>query len=123
MPTWCSPIYNETNTFWELKLAESPAEVVEYARQKAEKDLARACQIIERLPRNAVREPLETLVNQAQSELGQGLSLEAKASTGGTAALPVWAKAARCFTRVQVRAMQVVEAIEPPPSKPEDFGV
>ena len=123
MPTWCSPIYNETNTFWEVKLAPSPAGVAEYARQKAEQDLARACQLIERLPQNSARGRLEMLINQAQSEMGQGLSLEARARNGGTAALREWAKATRCFTRAQVRAMQVVEAVEPPPSSPEHFGV
>ncbi len=121
MPTWCSPIYNETNTFWELKLASSPAGVMDYARQKAEKDIENACKLLEALPQNANRQGLEGLAAQAQAEYSNGRVVEGLSDRAQ--ALPVWAKATRSYTRAQVRAMQVVDAIEPPPTRPEDFGV
>ncbi len=120
MPTWCSPIYNETNTFWELKLAENPARVAEYARQKAQQDIQRACTLIETLPQQTkAGQYLTSLLEQAQREYNTGMAVEQQAA--GQAGPAGWAKATRFFTRAEVRAMQVVEAIEPPPANPEQI--
>jgi hypothetical protein len=121
MPTWCSPIYNETNTFWELKLADTPAGVMEYARQKAQLDIERACQMLASLPQDQNHQPLETLLAHAQAEFNQGIAVEEQSGKGEP--LRGLSRATRCYTRAQVRAMQVAEAIQPPPSRPQDFGL
>lgn len=120
MPTWCSPIYNETNTFWELKLAENPAGVADYARQKAQQDIQQACTLIENLSQqSAAGQYLASLLEQAQREYSTGMAIESQAA--GQAGPAGWAKATRFYTRAEVRAMQVIEAIEPPPANPEQI--
>jgi hypothetical protein len=122
MPTWCSPVYNETNTFWELRLADNPATIAEYARQKALQNIKLANDLLEtQFKQQPAYQFLISLLEQAQQEYAAGSAIEPQ--TGEQTGLNIWAKATRCYTRAQVRAMQVVETIQPPPSKPEDFGV
>lgn len=122
MPTWCSPIYNETNTYWELQLAETPAKMAGYARQKAQEYIRYAEELMVGPQNDGINTSyLSGLITQSMSEFDLGLSLESKSAEQFNAG--DWAKITRCFTRAQVRALQVIEAIEVPPSTPEQFGV
>jgi hypothetical protein len=124
-PVRAVPVYNETNAFWELKLAASPAGVTAAARQKAQEYLKQACQELGKLNKSdAAYEPLKAFLDRAQSELqsGEGYEQCAQQATGNEAVYE-WARATRAFTRSQVRALQVNQALVPPPNTPEDLGL
>jgi hypothetical protein len=124
MPTWCSPIYDETNTFWELTLAPSPQELVAQAHQSACEDARRAQDELSQLAETDPIGPwLGARLEQSWQALEQGQTLESVAKENtGREAVYLLAKAARAYTRAQVRARQVSEMLCPPPSRPEDFG-
>lgn len=68
--------------------------------------------------------PLQELLEIAQRELERGEGHEQAAQNAtDNGALYDWARATRAFTRSQVRARQVSNALVPPPSKPEDLGL
>lgn len=120
MPTWCSPIFNETNAYWEVQLASSPEEVTKCARQKAGEYITQACNLFSELDsHDAAYKPLESLLANAEEQFNLGNLLEADGNT----TLSPWAKATRAYTRAQVRALQVIQVLHPVPEKPEDFDV
>jgi hypothetical protein len=124
-PRNSSPIHAETNAFFELKLGDSPEALASSARQKAQVYIASARSDMARLESSdPAYEPLQELLEIAQGELERGEGHE-KAAQNATddGALYDWARATRAFTRSQVRARQVTNALVPPPSKPEDFGL
>src|SRR5574339_513930 len=43
MPTWCSPLFNETNAYWEVQLASTPEGVTQAAWVKACEYISQAC--------------------------------------------------------------------------------
>jgi len=114
------PIYGETNAFWELKLASSPAGVAAYARQKAREYLDRARPALAGLGTlDVAGESLKALLDLAQHEFKSGQSCEEAANSAvGNASIYAWARATRAYTRAQVRALQVYQALVPPPDRP-----
>jgi hypothetical protein len=125
MPTWCSPIYNETNTFWEIKLTFEPEDLVHEAGATSRQNIQKAQAEWNRLSEtDPVRPYLARLLALSRAEHAKGLAFEdiATSASGEGRVYPL-AKALRAYTRAQVRATQVIETICPPPAKPEEFGV
>jgi hypothetical protein len=114
-----SPLYGETNTFWELKLAGSPAAVAAYAGQKAGEYLEKAREAMAHLlPSDVAHGPLGGLLDLAQREFEAGQGYEdaaGDAADGGS--IYEWARATRAYTRAQVRALQVYQSLVPPPHR------
>ncbi len=120
-----NPIYGETNAFWELRLASSPEEVTDHAWRKAAEDIRTASEALSNLLTNvdAAYKPLKDLLDRAEREFERGEHF--KVSIGretGENAIYILARATRAFTRAQVRARQVSNALVPPPRTPEDLG-
>jgi hypothetical protein len=114
MPNSTIAIYGETNAFWELKLCSTPEEVLRHARQKAEGLLARATKVVGDCQwEPTALAPLQALLALSRAELAAG---DAVHRSGDVAAL---AKAARAYTRAQVRAEQAWQALVPPPPRIE----
>ena len=120
MPTWCSPIFNETNAYWEVQLASTPGDVAKYAGQKAAEYIDQACALLADLdPQDPAHTPLEELMAQAEYEFKTGSMNESTSNPD----LSQSAKSTRAFTRAQVRALQVIQALQPAPETPADFGI
>jgi hypothetical protein len=115
-PVRAAPIYAETNAFWELKLAASPEGVASCARQKAQEYLEQACQEFGKLEQSSpAYEALHEFLVQSQAELQTGEMAERTAvMAAGNQSLDNWAKAVRAYTRAQVRALQVYQALVRP---------
>ena len=112
-PTRATPIYGETNAFWEIRLADSPVGVASAARQRAQEYIQQANSQVSKLNTTDMAfAPLKELLDLAQSELSKGLVYEdaAKCATGNEG-VNECARAARSFTRAQVRALQVCQAL------------
>ncbi|HSR34650.1 MAG TPA: hypothetical protein VLY63_29115 [Anaerolineae bacterium] len=111
------PIYGETNAFWELKLGSDPAAVAIYAGEKAKEYINDARKAIMGLPTLDVAfEPLAALLDQAQSEFEAGQGHENGACDAAVGdSIYEWSRATRAYTRAQVRALQVCQALCPPP--------
>jgi len=114
-PTRAAPIYGETNAFWEIRLADSPMEVTAAARQCAQEYIQQAGLQMSKLNAAEVAyTPIKDLLDLAQGELDKGLTHEASAEKAtGNEGVYEWAKATRCFTRAQVRALQACQALVP----------
>lgn len=109
MPGSATTIHAETNTFWELKLDETPAKVMEHARIRAREHLESARDELRRQSATAPLDPsLASRVELAAALLDQG------EGAGASGALFDLARATRLFTQAQVRAQQVYEALVPP---------
>ncbi len=115
-PTRATPIYAETNAFWEIRLADSPAGVAAAARQRAQEYIQQASAQISGLrPTDTAFAPLKELLDLAQSELDRGFTHADAANVAtGNEEVYAWAGATRAFTRAQVRALQVRQALVPP---------
>ena len=104
-----SPLYDETNAFWEINLQGSLVGMLSHARQLAEGRIqARLNQLNQRDLRGIASDRMVTLLNEARSELDQGNLYQSQSDDVYTRA-----RALRAFTRAQVRAQQVVQALEP----------
>jgi hypothetical protein len=138
--------YDMTNAYWELKLAGSPAEVTRAAQKRAEDYINQAWAELSKLHRwdNAYK-PLRKLLFKAESDFREGERFlkhadhtfkdadndewhgDGKFTAHGAKArhefLSRYAKATRAFTRAQVRAQQVKNALVPPPDSFEDLGL
>lgn len=119
------PMHNETNAFWELKLADSPENASRYACMKAKEYLIKAKELLARNNRITNPRTLEyqkKLMDEAEDNMQQGEKM-----MGSTSNLPDkeaiynWSRAARAFTRAQIKAQMVHDMITPPPTKSEDF--
>jgi hypothetical protein len=110
MPTSAIPIYNETNAFWEVKLASSPRNVMEYTRKKAEENIRLSKQEIQNLEiSDPAYKPLLELIEIAENEFRKG-----EKSITEINSIYDFSKATRAYTRAQVRAMQVFNVLIPP---------
>jgi len=123
MPTSSLTIYGETNAFWEIKLEETPEELVMYARNKAILDIKKAEEVKSRID---ISEPIYThlldLIRQATDEYNIGNVLIGTINEkNGNKKIYNLARAARAFARAQVRALQAYQAIVPPPSEPTEL--
>ena len=90
-------------------------EVTAAARRCAQEYLQQASLQVSRLNAAEVAfAPLKDLLDLAQGELDKGLTHAASAETvTGNEGVYEWARATRCFTRAQVRASQVCQALVP----------
>jgi hypothetical protein len=115
--TFANPMYDETNTFWELKLEATPEAVADYAGQVASQAIGQAHDALTRHPSlaAAARARLEGLLDRAEAELAGGQRFAAAAQSGRAGeAVCDWARAVRAYTRAQVRARQVLDTLVPP---------
>lgn len=111
-PTRATPIYHETNSFWQIKLADSPKTMVEAARRLAEDNIVLAKDKLAtfQLPRNS-QDHLTGLFNSANQELRQGqVFYESAGISKGHQQILDFSRALRCFTRAQVKALQISQA-------------
>jgi len=114
LPGSILPIYRETNAFFEIKLDENPEAMVEYAREKAEAFLSQADELLDKASFNEnTMNMLGSYLAMAREEYSKGLSEGSDIYDN--------AKSLRAFTRAQVRARQVINAINPPPVSPEEL--
>ena len=114
-PTRATPIYGETNAFWEIRLADSPEGVATAACQRAQETIQQAGSQVSKLnTTDAAFAPLKELLDLAQSELIKGHThKDAAKNATGNEGVYEWARATRSFSRSQVRALQVCQALVP----------
>ncbi|UCE95791.1 MAG: hypothetical protein JSV51_08805 [Candidatus Bathyarchaeota archaeon] len=112
-PRHGNPVFNETNAFFELTLAGSPERMADMAKQKAKGDIKQAREkLMEVQTSDTAYSPLEEYLNIAEEQFGIGASYENSANkTKGNERVYNWAGAVRAFTRSQVRARQVINAL------------
>ena len=112
--TFANPIYAETNAFWALKLAETPEAIANIAKEITENVLQQAHAELNQLSdAGAYAERLKLLLAQAAQEFELGQEYEVTARrTDGRAEIYAWSRTTRAFTRAQVRARQVINALQ-----------
>ena len=116
---------NGTKTFYKLTLASEPKMVCKAAMKDAVEVIAKSHQSFMKLdysyPGYA---ELKRMYNEANTEFyrGQNCLNRAILSTGREAVL-LFSKATTQFTRAQAHAMQIYEALNPPPKNPQDLGL
>jgi hypothetical protein len=122
--TFANPIYAETNTFWDLKLEDTPEAISDFAKKVAGEALDTAqTEISSQVISEASAQRLNQLLETASEEFGAGQDFETSAkSKTGSEAVYDWAKATRAFTRSQVRARQVINTLIPTPSTTKEFA-
>lgn len=119
------PFIDGTHTFYKLILAASPKAVVEAAKKDAKNDIATAYKELMHLNyTDTGYAALIDLYSLANAEYYRGCHVLNKGLlASGNEALSYFAKAATAFTRSQAHAMQVYEALVPPPTSPSDLGL
>jgi hypothetical protein len=114
------PMYHETNAFWELKLEDSPGGMVTYARERARAYIDEAAALFAKLDQsNPAYDALDTFLTTARAELKTGDVARAEAQD----TIVGLARLVRTYTRAQVRARQVINALVPPATSPEDLAM
>jgi hypothetical protein len=126
MPTLHNYGPGQTYSFYELRLAANPTAVAQAALARAQTDLHYANTAMGKL-NYLEAAPLEAAFDKAKTEYFKGhyylngvLSGRVNRDRG---LLYDLARATRAYTRCQVYAKQVCEAIDPPPSRPEHLGL
>jgi hypothetical protein len=116
---------NGTHTFFKLKLAASPQEVVEEARKSAKYEIASAYkQFMQLKPTDNGYYNLNLVYSKANREYYRGkIAFNKALLIKGDDKLVHLAKAATAYTRSQALARQVYEALVPPPTSPLDLGL
>ena len=126
MPTLHNYGPGQTYSFYQLTLASSPVGVAQAALSRAQLDLYYANTALARLT-YVEAAPVEQTFDKAKTEYFKGHyylnAVLAGRVTKHRESISHYAKATRAFTRCQVYAKQVGEAIAPPPSRPEDLGL
>jgi hypothetical protein len=119
------PYINGTHTFFRLTLAAGPKEVVMEAEKAAEEDIATAyAEIMSMNYTDTGYQPLNDLYALANKEYYQGNNFYSKALlSSGHEANFYFSKSVTAFTRSQVHAMQLYEALVPAPTSPSDLGL
>jgi hypothetical protein len=117
------PMYNETNTFWELKLAETPKAAVTFARAKAKEFLETAKNNLSKMKLcNEVLAYMNELLKEADDSYRQGeIVFNSSESGDKNKSLYQTAKSIRSFLKTQAKALQVSEFLNSPPAKPEEL--
>jgi hypothetical protein len=110
--------YDETDTSWEVTLADSPQETVRIAADRARADVERAERALAGAALDdVVRASFVERLTTARRQLEAGERQRAEApGDDARAAAAQHGRALRSLTRAQVRARQVSEAIDPVPS-------
>ena len=119
------PYIEGTHTFYQLKLAASPKEMVEAAQKTAGLFIAKAYKELMYLNfTDTGYAALNELYSLANAEFYQGKVFFNKGLLAtGHEAVSYLAKATTSFTRSQAHALQVYEALVPAPSSPSDLGL
>ena len=121
------PMYNETNAFWEIKLTDTPENSTRYARAKAQEYITEAESLLSsnnKIRNQKTLDYLNELTEESVEYMRLGNdSLQLAEKQIGREALLRWSKAARMFTRAQVKSLMVRNMISPPPSSPEAFNL
>jgi len=114
-----------THTFYELKLAATPAAMVEAAHHTANEDIAQAySQLMQLEPADPHHAPQQAIYSRAVAEFHRGRDASNQAAlASGNASLALLGRAATAFARAQALAKQVHEALLPPPTSPTDLGL
>ena len=116
----------QTYAFYQLKLAGSPQAVAQAALHRARYDLHYANSALGRLTYLEAA-PLEATFDKAKTECFKGHyylnGVLAGRVRGDRECITALAKATRCYTRCQVYAQTVCDAIAPPPSGPQQLGL
>lgn len=114
-----------THTFFTIKLAENPGAVIRDSRRNTRNDIASAYEKIMGMNyTDTGYNALNRIYNIAVSEYYEGNSFSHKAVLAdGNEALEYFSKAATSYTRAQVHAMQVYEAVSPAPTSPTDLNL
>ncbi|MCJ7507293.1 MAG: C45 family autoproteolytic acyltransferase/hydrolase [candidate division Zixibacteria bacterium] len=122
----CFPIA-PTHTFYELKLAVSPEAVAEAAGETALYDIGMAFQKLRE--KMNLTDPgytgLSDILSQATAEYFEGFNAlnEGSMIGSGNEALSAFGKATTLFANAQAHALQVYEALVPPPTSPDKMGL
>ncbi|KPK74359.1 MAG: hypothetical protein AMJ79_14380 [Phycisphaerae bacterium SM23_30] len=119
------PFIDGTHTFFKLKLAANPKAMAKAAKRQAKDDIATAYSALMHLNYDdAGYAALNDIYSQTNAEYYQGNSALNKAIlAGGNEAIKYLAEAVTAFTCSQAHAMQVYEALNPPPTSPSDLGL
>jgi hypothetical protein len=114
-----------THTFYRLRLAKGPAELVKAARQAAEEEIANAYAELMFLGyRDNGYAGLQELYGKAVAEMFEGRNAFNRAVLAeGNRALALYGRAASLYARAQAHAREVFEALEPAPTSPSDLGL
>jgi hypothetical protein len=114
LPGSTLPIYNETNSFYEIKLEDTPDRLLNYAKLRAEEFISKAEEV---LCGAELDEKSIVLYNSYLEEAKKHFT--SGAEVGGD--IYATAKAIRAYTRAQVKARQVINAFNSPPTSPEEL--
>ena len=114
-----------TYSFYELKLASSPGEVVDAAKLRAQFDLWDANVELGKLTYwDVPYVPVNEIFSQAAAEWINGCwHMDLAKETTGNESIYNWGKSLRAFTACQAYAKQAYNALVPPPDSPEDLGL
>jgi hypothetical protein len=114
-----------THTFYRLRLAAGPAELVEAARAAAEEEIANAYgKLMFMNYRDAGYAGLKDLYGKAVAESFEGRNIFNRALLAeGKPSLLFYARAASLYTRAQAHAREVYEALVPASTSPSDLGL
>ncbi len=114
----------ETNSFYTLRLAEGPRQVVKKARDDAHDAMAAAYFELSKLSFNdGGYGVLHEIYDRAVGEYYDGVHAYHKGCLAeGDDALLQFARGATALTRAQAHAGQVSQALVPPAERPEDLG-
>ncbi|MCB9796409.1 MAG: hypothetical protein H6741_27245 [Alphaproteobacteria bacterium] len=104
-PVTITPLWGETNTFWSLELGDGPEQTLSQAEAEARRLLGEAERALAGLPAGAVaRESLASTLGLGQAALAEGELASGEDARARGRRLRAW-------TRAQVRARQVTEAL------------
>ncbi|MFH1445815.1 MAG: hypothetical protein ABIG43_00190 [Chloroflexota bacterium] len=115
-----------TRAFYQLKLTPTAQGVAAAAKHQAEINLFFANKELRELTYfNSAYAPLDDLYNQALIEWTKGDHYEIMGAADASDSNNIywWAKATRAFTRCQVLALKVYNALIPPATTPENLGL
>ncbi|MEM8549102.1 MAG: hypothetical protein AAGF46_13165, partial [Pseudomonadota bacterium] len=106
--------YDETNTYWTIRLAATPEELVADASQRAKDCIQEATDALAGAEVSGA-DTLEGFLNEAKSALTTGQQiLQAPVESAIGAEMARQSRALRRFAKSQVKARQVTEALNPP---------
>jgi len=119
------PFVGGTHTFYQLQLAGDPKAVAQAAKRTAKDYIATAYAEFMKLKlTDEGYGVLSDIYSLANAEYYQGSDyLDKGRLTAGNESIKYFGQAATAFTRAQAHAMQVYEALVPPPSSPSDLGL
>lgn len=113
--------HDETAAFWEITLAQNPENLVRIANDLAQERIGTAGAALDRMKGRSFAglNVLEAFLEDARKSAAEGAGFLTDAmAQDGDARLANISRALRRFTRAQVRANQVKEAIDPPACSP-----